>query len=262
MSRLILAVCFALACGKPAAEAPVVPPAPVVEQAAAGPAWIDEPSSGLRALVFPPVAPPVPLVIALHGLGDRPEAFHRLLDSSAAVVNLHVPAAPLAHGRGFSWFPVRASPDDAGLAVAVKAAADQVAQYIGAVRKPSQKVVVTGFSQGGMLSFALAAHHPEVVDLAVPIGGFLPVGLRVAGPVPPSPVFALHGAADERIAVGGAQDSVAWLDAQGGQATLRTWAGVGHTISAEMRQVVTTLVETADPAQVPASGAVGGAGPG
>ena len=46
------------------------------------------------------------------------------------------------------------------------------------------KVVVTGFSQGGMLSYALALHHPELIEYALPISGMLP---EVLWPTTPPP---------------------------------------------------------------------------
>jgi phospholipase/carboxylesterase len=99
------------------------------------------------------------------------------------------------------------------------------------------KPVVTGFSQGGMLSFALAAGHAEHFAAAVPIAGAIPAALYPTGKAS-LPVEALHGAADDRVPTKAAQESVAALKAKGYAATLRTWPGVGHTINPEMRQAL------------------------
>lgn len=222
----------------PAAQQPAAQEAaaPAAEPATTGPQWVEHEASGLRVLQFPPAGATAPLVVAMHGLGDKPEAFQRMLAHEAGRVNLHVPAGPLPRGSGHSWFNIRAAQDDAELAAGVARAADAVAAYIADVRQPGQPVVVTGFSQGGMVSFTLALTHPELVDLALPLGGFLPTALRTgtAGAAAPR-IVALHGAEDTRIPTQAAQDSVAWLEAAGFPAVIETYPGVGHGVSPPMR---------------------------
>lgn len=241
----------AAATGPAAAPAPApaaaVPPAP-----AAGPQWVDHSESGLRVLVFPAVSDTAPLVIALHGRGDKPEAFQRMLAHLSDRVNLHLPAGLLPQGGGHSWFDGRAAADDAELGAGVGAAADRIARYIEAVRRPGQPVVVTGFSQGGMLSFTLAVRHPAQVDLALPLGGFLPASLRPAGGPGPDtpPVRALHGADDTRIPTAWAEETVRRLAAAGFDATLETFPGVGHGVSPPMRATLdAALLAAGKPAE-------------
>lgn len=226
-----------LACRTPApSPAPTTAPAVSETPAPDGPQWIDHEASGLRVLRFPSVGSTAPLVVAMHGLGDKPEAFQRMLAHEAVRVNLHVPAGPLPRGSGHSWFNIRAAQDDAELAAGVAQAADAVAAYIADVRQPGQPVVVTGFSQGGMVSFTLALTHPELVDLALPLGGFLPTALRTGTAGPDAPrIVALHGAEDTRIPTRSAEASVAWLAEAGFTAAIETYPGVGHGVSPPMR---------------------------
>lgn len=228
-------------CRTTAPAPPAPPPAEATAETASaphadGPQWVDHEASGLRVLRFPSVGSTAPLVVAMHGLGDKPEAFQRMLAHEAGRVNLHVPAGPLPRGSGHSWFNIRAAQDDAELAAGVARAAAAVAAYIADVRQPGQPVVVTGFSQGGMVSFALALSHPELVDLALPLGGFLPTALRTgtAGPEAPR-IVALHGADDTRIPTRSAEESVAWLAEAGFTAAIETYPGVGHGVSPPMR---------------------------
>jgi phospholipase/carboxylesterase len=104
--------------------------------------------------------------------------------------------------------------------------------------------VIAGFSQGGMTAFLVAARAPELVSGAIPMGGNLPVTLVPAALAPAVPVRALHGAADLRVPVATAQETVAAFVARGGDASLETFPDVGHTISPEMRARLWTLTAT------------------
>jgi phospholipase/carboxylesterase len=120
---------------------------------------------------------------------------------------------------------------------------EQVAALIR--QRVGHPVAVTGFSQGGVLSFALAVRHPELVTLAVPLSGGLPASLiPTAGPPPGAPpIRALHGNADDRIPVAMASRTVESLAARGWDAQLQTWDGVPHTVTPEMRRVLVRMVE-------------------
>jgi phospholipase/carboxylesterase len=99
--------------------------------------------------------------------------------------------------------------------------------------------VLTGFSQGGILTFAVAASRPELVTAAVPIAGWLPPAL-VPGALPPGaaavPIRAFHGGADDRLPAGPTRELVERLRSLGFDAELRVYPGVPHAISAEMRR--------------------------
>lgn len=144
-------------------------------------------------------AQPLPMVIAVHGLGDRPDRFVALFESLPMPVRLIVPAAPTAYGRGFSWFPLRKA-GDAARNAGLRSSADTLAtlaRVLAKSRPTVGKPVITGFSQGGMLSFAVAIHHPDAIAGAVPIAGALPRALWGEGPVPP--IIAVHGEADRVV---------------------------------------------------------------
>ena len=180
-----------------------------------------------------------PVIIAMHGLGDHPTRFSRLTQGWADVATIIVPAAPTAYHDGFSWFPVSGRTDSAPLAAAVDEAARRVVQLVNARRSPDVPVVVTGFSQGGMLSFALATRAPSVVDAAVPVGGFLPRGLWPDTVPDQAPtILALHGEADAVIPVDAPRATVAHLKSIGWDASLKTWQGVGHSIPGPMRSAL------------------------
>lgn len=128
-------------------------------------------------------------------------------------------------------------------AAVVTAEADRIAATLDALvaaRPTVGKPLVTGFSQGGIMTFALAVTHPEALAAAFPISGLLPPSLYPSaalssGPRPAElpPVTAFHGASDLAVPTAGARGSVAELERAGYRAELREYAGVAHDISPE-----------------------------
>jgi phospholipase/carboxylesterase len=175
------------------------------------------------------------MLIALHGLGDSPEAFLELfadLDVRARVIAVR---APDPYSVGTSWFPID-DPKLAPKAIVARAAqlaafADEVARSRPTVGRP----IITGFSQGGILSFAAAAYHAEHFAAALPIAGSLLESLpRYRKARKGFVVHAFHGRDDTRILYNGAERTVTRLKAVGTVTTLTGFAGLGHSISPAM----------------------------
>src|SRR3954467_13417991 len=97
------------------------------------------------------------------------------------------------------------------------------------------KPLVTGFSQGGIMTFALAVTHPEALAAAFPIGGLLSPSLYPSAALSSAtlpPVAAFHGASDLAVPTRGARASIAELRRAGYAAELREYAGGRPAISA------------------------------
>jgi phospholipase/carboxylesterase len=200
----------------------------------------------------------LPMIVAIHGLGDRPESFAPVLASLRTRARLIVPYGE-PWREGFSWFPPGGLDDAAVLDEGTARAADRLAAMIEAISrsKPTTgKAVVTGFSQGGMLSFTLAVRHPEVVLAAFPVGGLMAPGQVPAfWPMGRAQVAitAFHGGADERVPVARARATVEQLRALGLRVTLTEYPGVGHTITSQMRADLVRAIDTALASPGPAS---------
>lgn len=183
----------------------------------------------------------LPMVVAIHGLGDRPERFG-LLDGFEGKARVILPRGPKPHPSGYSWFDivVRGQRDVSAVASGTRAAAAELAGMIQTLRErhPTKgKAIVTGFSQGGMLSFALAVLHPEQVALAVPVAGWLPESLVPSqAPEGAPPIVALHGVDDGILALAPTQQSVSQLRQSGFAAQLIEYPGVAHGVSGQMRR--------------------------
>jgi phospholipase/carboxylesterase len=234
--------------GAPAAAVDALPgpprPAGVAEGQAAGVHYLERVVGGAKP------DDRLPMVVMIHGLGDRPDSFLDVLAGSKTPARLVLPRGLDAHGDGWAWFPYRRGVEPEVVAEGIRNAADRVAAAIGelARRRPTAgKPVISGFSQGGMISFAVAALHPGAVSAAYPLSGMLPAALRPkappAGPTPP--LVAFHGTDDSMVPIAPARDTVAALKAHGWRAELREAAGVGHTVPAGTRDAVRALIEAA-----------------
>ncbi|MFO0628950.1 MAG: hypothetical protein U0325_25470 [Polyangiales bacterium] len=242
--RLTFALLLLSACSltrEPAPPQPLVPPAATTPAPTrAAPEVPVRLGFVVRVTAGADVNARLPMIVAVHGLGDRPEDFATLFDAlpfAARVVALRG-LAPF--GDGFTWFPPgEADRDPAPFLAATRAiAADLPAltQRFPTCGAP----VLTGFSQGGMLTFAVAAHAPHTLRAAIPLAGRLPTtAMPATAPAGPLPwVSALHGMSDARIAFDAGDESVRALRRLGFAATMRPFAGVGHNLPPPVRAVL------------------------
>ena len=211
-------------------------PVPVAE-----PSSVTEPSSPYELVVVERGAmaldAPLPTVVALHGLGDAPERFVHSLDGLPGPVRIIAVGAPEPWGdEGHAWWTRRVADGDwQALGEDVARAADDLAPLLASIGQRSDVCgapVVTGFSQGGMLSFALAGRHPDTISAAVPVAGTVLEGVATG---PWAPTRALHGTADTRVPYDRTQRAVATLQADGADVTLESFPGVEHSISRDER---------------------------
>ncbi|MFO0633268.1 MAG: dienelactone hydrolase family protein [Nannocystaceae bacterium] len=263
MRRFVVLVALSWACSEPYAVRPGGAPPPAATATAvpqAGGAPVAPPSEPAVAPV--PQGPrageityvervlggakpddTLPMVVAIHGLGDDPRNFGLLFDGFVEPVRLILPQGldPRPAG-GFSWFPLRArDPDVEALASGIAGAADKLAVAIDELsrtRPTAGKPIVTGFSQGGMLSFAIAVRHPDSVALALPMGGWLPPPLwpHAHAPKHAPPIVALHGSDDGAVKLAPTQAAVEALRKHGWPVELHVYPGVGHIITPEIHR--------------------------
>lgn len=189
----------------------------------------------------------LPLLLVIHGLGDKPnyDWLHAVDVDKSVKVRMILPQAPAPHGNGFSWFPHRAgSLDQAALARGLSAAAERVSRLIEVLQKTRRtrgRAVVSGFSQGGMLSWAVAFSRPDLVEAAVPISGMLPVPLWPERPHDATwfpKVHALHGRADVVVRFEVDQQLVDRAKELGYPVELTAFDATGHTITPAMSALV------------------------
>jgi phospholipase/carboxylesterase len=228
--------------GRAAREDEFAPPDDTGWGRAAGLRYLEEVRGGVAA------GAALPMIVVLHGLGDRPHP--EWIGELPVPVRLVLPQAPTPYFGGFAWFEYRAAESKpADLARGIAGAAEQLARAIAILRTrraTEGKVLVTGFSQGGMLSYALALRHPDGLALAVPIAGLLPEPLwpeRASPGTAYPPIRAMHGDADTLVPIARARSLHAHLARLGFDEKLGEHSGVGHAITPAMfEQLRATLV--------------------
>lgn len=181
----------------------------------------------------------LPMVVLIHGMGDKPH--DGWVQGATVPMRVILPQAPTPHGSGFSWFPYR--PEDANsdqLASSLRAAAAQLDRMIALVQKHRPTLggpTVGGFSQGAMLSYALAMEQPSRFHAVIPVSGALPKSMwRTSGDLdfPGPPIFALHGTADQIVPIAPARKLIEYLKSGGREAELKEYAGAKHEITEAM----------------------------
>jgi phospholipase/carboxylesterase len=188
----------------------------------------------------------LPLIVLLHGRGDRPRPQYLPLALPRSV-RVIMPRAPEPFGEdGYSWFTYRANQASSDqLARAIDSAAERVAAAIEVLRarRPTLGApIVGGFSQGGMISYALAVGHPKLLQIVLPLGGLLPEALwpKRALPKPGQApkIRAAHGTRDTLVPFARARATATALAERGYDVTLLEEDGVAHAISPRMVEML------------------------
>ena len=178
-----------------------------------------------------------PMLITLHGYGSSARRFH-LVWHEAAATSGFILVTPQGEDRteeGIGWSWGRDAEE------IVRRSIDATTR---SVRTDESHIFLTGFSQGGTLTYEIALRHPHLFR------GIAPVG---AGRTLPDParldllsrmrVYIGHGELEPHL------DEVrrfaADLGSRGSTVMLREYQGVGHALpdsaTAELRRILTFL---------------------
>ena len=171
-----------------------------------------------------------PIVVAIHGRGDSPKNFRELYKRFGGKVRLLVPKAYTPFHTGFSWFDLHEGMTDAELGASVGGALERLHRAVASV-VGGKRYIVTGFSQGGILSYGFAARYPAEVRYTLPVAGSLPGPLLPGPKQPAAKTRAFHGEADDVIAAKWGLATVETFKREGADARLTTYPGLGHSIS-------------------------------
>jgi phospholipase/carboxylesterase len=189
---------------------------------------------------------PHPTLIAMHGFGanalDLLGLAPYIADGRFMVICPQGPMeVPIGPTRGYAWFPIRmgASPDRTAIDDANKMVTEFLNEALQKYPVDRKKLVVLGFSQGGMMAYRLAIRNPSKFAALVALSTFFPPDLkdevRDAAALEELPTLVQHGRADEMIEITRARASVEALRALNVPLTFREY-DCGHEITAEVLQ--------------------------
>ncbi len=207
----------------------------------------------VHAAYEPEGSGPHPTILALHGWGanalDLLGLAPHLCNGRWLVLCPQGPiAVPLgAMGTGWGWFPLTLGqpPDPAAFRAAVAA----VQAFLDAAeeRYPIQKnkVVLLGFSQGGVVAYALALSEPERFAGLAALSSWLPAAVVEALPARDRSqltTLVQHGTGDDLISVSRARESLERLRSLRVPVTYREY-DMGHEITGESVRDLSTWLE-------------------
>ena len=196
----------------------------------------------IHTIYEPSGSGPHPTILTLHGRGAN--AFD-LLGLAPYLCNgkflmicpqgpLETPIGPGAFG--YAWYPMSmGGPPDIG---AILSSGNKLEIFLDEclARYPidAKKLVVLGFSQGGVMAYSLALSNPERFAALAVLSSWLPKELipelAIKEPVQSLPTLLQHGTQDQMIEVQRARDSVEQLRTLRVPLTYREY-DMGHEIS-------------------------------
>lgn len=173
-------------------------------------------------------APPPPLetatgdqptasVIWLHGLGADGYDFLPIVDEldlgglgDIRFVFPHAPLMPVTLNNGYvmpAWYDVvalhpDAPEDEAGIRASARTVTDLIARE-NARGIPARRIVLAGFSQGGVIALHTALRHPERLAGALILSSYLALPERLPAEASAAnrdlPIFMAHGSLDNIV---------------------------------------------------------------
>jgi len=206
--------------------------------------------------VHEPAGPgPFPTILALHGWGSNAHDLlglaPYLLDGEALVLcpqgPVSVPTGPGSEGHG--WFPITGGgpPDPGALDSGVDSARGFLDKALERYPVDPKRLVVLGFSQGGVMAYQLFLQQPERFAGLAALSSWLPRDLaRQAAPLPQHadrPVLVIHGTEDPMIPIDRARDSKTALEPFATDLTYHEFP-MGHEVSSDALRALMGWIDT------------------
>lgn len=200
------------------------------------------------------LASPPPLLILLHGVGSNEADLFSLapyLDRRFLVVSAR---APVVLGPGsYGWFNIEFTP--AGLVADIAQAKQSLALLPGFIAEllrsygaDSKRVYLAGFSQGAMMSLALALTRPEMLAGVVAMSGRFPARALEGEPdreaLAGLPFLVTHGLYDPVLPIEEGRDVRKHLEALPVALTYREYP-MAHEVSLESLRDVSAWLSAA-----------------
>ena len=203
----------------------------------------------LKYLVQTPAisSPHPPVIILMHGYGSNEEDLFDLKDKLPKNFLVVSVRAPLKLARdAYQWY--RKETINADLKNSATAVKSFIAAIVAKYHADASRVYLSGFSQGGMMSYEVGLNAPELLKGIAPLSGMIIESMKPQ--MPPSAalkklrIFVGHGDADNRIQYSEAVEAVTYLKKLQLSPEFHTYKGMQHSISEEeLKDLVRWLLE-------------------
>lgn len=182
------------------------------------------------------------VVLLLHGYGadekDLPDLMSFLPD-----LPWYSPRAPIDLGGAFSWYQSEdlLKPTISDLTESTKALWDWIDGFI----PKESKLILIGFSQGGLMATQLLRTRPDRISGTVILSGFLAIGELEADAklsiVKPKVLYC-RGSDDARITKEAIANLNSWLQTHT-RAITKSYSALGHSVDSRVMTDVASYVE-------------------
>lgn len=153
-----------------------------------------------------------PTIIMLHGYGSDENdlfSFASELPAEYTIISLRAPVA--MQPFGYAWYPIYFDPDNSKWSDDEKAVESRdlivrcLDEIIKAYEIDAERITLLGFSQGCILSFAVALSFPEKISRVVGLSGYINESILTDGyrenDFSKLKVYSSHGSVDQVIPV-------------------------------------------------------------
>lgn len=198
-------------------------------------------ASTLEHLVFLPVpgGKKLPTIIAMHGRGaDEKDLAPVVLALEIPDLLLVTPRAPFAFPYGgYAWYNLGqdGAPDQESFRTSLGLLQKFVEEVKAGYPVDTKRLILLGFSQGGMMAYAAAFANPSAFRAIVALSGFVPyrshMPLKLSN-LAGFPVFISHGSNDPLIPVRFGREAAKLLTDAEADVTYREYS-MGHEIREE-----------------------------
>ena len=182
-----------------------------------------------------------PLLLLLHGYGSNEEdlfSFATELPDEYYIISARAPYN-MQYGA-YAWYAINFDADENKFSdhEQAKVSRDLIAQFIDELIETypinSKNVTLVGFSQGSILSYAIALSHPDKVQRVVALSGYVSEPTLeenyLRNDLTKLKIFHSHGTADQVIPVEWARKTIPFLEKLGIKSTYKEYP-VGHGVS-------------------------------
>ena len=182
-----------------------------------------------------------PLLLLLHGYGSNEEdlfSFARELPDTYFVVSARAPY-DMQYGS-YAWYAIDFDADENKFSniEQAKISRDAVAEFIDELKNTypidAENVTLIGFSQGTILSYAIALSYPEKVQKVVAMSGYLNQEMctddYLKNNLSQLKIFLSHGTVDQVVPVEWGRKAKPFLDNLGVATVYKEYANIGHGV--------------------------------